>query len=66
MIRIAVVEDQVLMRSALISLLDLEDDITVVGEAGRGDEVAGLIATTQPDVVLLDIELPGKTGLEAL
>ena len=66
MIRIAVVEDQVLMRSALISLLDLEDEITVVGEAGRGDEVAGLIATTQPDVVLLDIELPGKTGLEAL
>ena len=66
MIRIAVAEDQVLMRSALISLLDLEDDITVVGEAGRGDEVAGLIATTQPDVVLLDIELPGKTGLEAL
>ena len=37
MIRIAVVEDQVLMRSALISLLGLEDDITVIGEAGSGD-----------------------------
>ncbi|MEY9259260.1 two-component system response regulator DesR [Brevibacterium epidermidis] len=66
MIRIAVVEDQNLMRSALISLLDLEDDITVIGEAGSGDEVAELIATANPDVVLLDIELPGKTGLEAL
>lgn len=66
MIRIAVVEDQNLMRSALISLLDLEDDITVIGEAGSGDEVAGLVATANPDVVLLDIELPGKTGLEAL
>lgn len=66
MIRIAVVEDQVLMRSALISLLDLEDDITVISEAGSGDEVAGLIATANPDVILLDIELPGKTGLEAL
>lgn len=66
MISIAVVEDQILMRSALISLLNLEDDITVVGEAGSGDEVAGLVATTHPDVILLDIELPGKTGLEAL
>lgn len=66
MIRIAVVEDQTLMRSALISLLDLEEDITVVGEAGRGDEVAELIAARDPDLILLDIELPGKTGLEAL
>lgn len=66
MIRIAVVEDQNLMRSALISLLDLEDDITVIGEASSGDEVAGLIATANPDVILLDIELPGKSGLEAL
>ena len=61
MIRIAVVEDQVLMRSALISLLGLEDDITVIGEAGSGDEIAGLIATASPDVFLLDIELPGTT-----
>ncbi|UVI35230.1 response regulator transcription factor [Brevibacterium spongiae] len=66
MIRIAVVEDQTLMRSALISLLDLEDDITVVGEAGRGDEVVELVRELRPDVILLDIELPGMSGLEAL
>lgn len=66
MIRIAVVEDQTLMRSALISLLDLEDDITVVGQSGRGDEVAQLVRDLTPDVVLLDIELPGQSGLEAL
>lgn len=66
MIRIAVVEDQTLMRSALISLLDLEDDITVVGQSGRGDEVTQLVRDLDPDVVLLDIELPGQSGLEAL
>lgn len=66
MIRIAVVEDQTLMRSALISLLDLEDDITVVGKAGRGDEVCELVHEVKPDVVLLDIELPGMSGLEVL
>jgi two-component system response regulator DesR len=66
MIRIAVVEDQTLMRSALISLLDLEDDITVIGEAGRGDAVSELVHRLKPDVVLLDIELPGMNGLEAL
>lgn len=66
MIRIAVVEDQALMRSALISLLDLEDDITVVGQSGRGDEVNQLVRDLGPDAVLLDIELPGQSGLEAL
>ncbi|WP_432789532.1 response regulator transcription factor [Brevibacterium sp. K11IcPPYGO002] len=66
MIRIAVIEDQALMRSALISLLDLEDDITVVGEAARGDEVSELVRRLKPDVVLLDIDLPGMNGLEAL
>ncbi|MCF2587268.1 response regulator transcription factor [Brevibacterium sp. UCMA 11752] len=66
MIRIAVVEDQTLMRSALISLLDLEDDITVVGQSGRGEEVTQLVQDLGPDVLLLDIELPGQSGLEAL
>ncbi len=66
MIRIVVVEDQTMMRSALISLLELEDDLTVVGEAGRGDEVAAVVREQKPDVVLLDIELPGKSGLEAI
>lgn len=61
---ILIAEDQRMMRSALAALLDLEDDMTVVAEIGRGDEVADAVARTRPDVVLLDIELPGRNGLD--
>ena len=54
-----------MVRGALASLLGLEPDIEVVGQASRGDEVVGLALTVRPDVALLDIEMPGQSGLDA-
>ena len=65
MIRVLVAEDQGLVRGALAALLRLQQDIEVVGEAGRGDEVVAAAVAARPDVVLLDIELPGVDGLTA-
>jgi two-component system response regulator DesR len=65
MIRVLLAEDQAMVRGALASLLGLEHDIVVVGEVGRGDEVVAAAATCRPDVALLDIEMPGMTGLDA-
>ncbi|PZM66318.1 response regulator transcription factor [Paenibacillus dendritiformis] len=64
MIRIVIAEDQRMLRGALASLLDLEDDIEVVGQAGDGDEALELIARLEPDVCLMDIEMPAKSGLD--
>ena len=63
MIRLLLVEDQTMMRDALASLLALEDDLEVVGAIGRGDEAVAAAERLRPDVVLLDIELPGLDGL---
>jgi two-component system, NarL family, response regulator DesR len=65
MIRVLVAEDQGMVRGALAALLRLEEDIEVVAEAGRGDEVVAAAIAAHPDVVLLDIELPGVDGLTA-
>ena len=64
MIRVLIVEDQRLLRSALSALLALEDDIDVVGSAGDGLEGMQLTRQLQPDIVVADIEMPKKTGLE--
>ncbi|WP_340006326.1 response regulator transcription factor [Paenibacillus sp. FSL K6-0276] len=64
MITIVIAEDQRLLRGAMASLLDLEDDIEVVGEACDGAEALALIDRLQPDVCLMDIEMPFKSGLE--
>ena len=64
MIRVLIVEDQRLLRSALCALLALEDDIDVVGSAGDGLAGIQLTRQLQPDIVIADIEMPKKTGLE--
>jgi len=64
-IRLLLADDQALIRSALASLLSLEEDFEVVAEVGRGDEVVPAAQATQPDVALLDIEMPGLDGIAA-
>ena len=64
MIRILLADDQALVRGALAALLDLEADLDVVAQVGRGDEVLGAARDSAADVCLLDIEMPGMTGLE--
>ncbi|MFI6998806.1 response regulator [Nocardia sp. NPDC050175] len=63
MIRLLLADDQALVRGALAALLGLESDLEVVGEVGRGDEVVDAVARTNPDVVLLDVEMPGLDGI---
>ena len=65
MIRVLIAEDQGMVRGALKVLLDLEPDLEVVAEAGRGDEVVELARRHAPDVAVADIEMPGMDGLTA-
>lgn len=64
-IRVFLAEDQVMVRSALVSLIELEDDLDVVGVAGRGDQAVDRIVELRPDVAVLDIDMPGIDGLAA-
>ena len=65
MIRVLLAKDQAMVRGALAALLSREQDIEVVAEVARGDEVVEAALATQPDVALLDIEMPGGDGLAA-
>ncbi|MFC0215909.1 response regulator [Paenibacillus chartarius] len=65
MIKVVIAEDQKMLLGALAALLELEEDITVVGKASNGDEAVKLVGQLQPDVCIMDIEMPGKGGLEA-
>ncbi|AIY04313.1 MULTISPECIES: response regulator transcription factor [Planococcus] len=65
MIRIVLAEDQRMMLGALGSLLDLEEDMEVVGKAANGEEVIELVESLQPDICIMDIEMPLKSGLDA-
>ncbi len=65
MIRIVIAEDQKMLLGALAALLDLEEDMSVVGRASDGEEAVKLVHLHQPDVCIMDIEMPGMSGLEA-
>ena len=64
-IRVMIAEDQTMVRGALAALLSLEEDVEIVAEASRGDEVIPTALDALPDVALLDIEMPGGDGLSA-
>jgi two-component system, NarL family, response regulator DesR len=64
-IRVLIAEDQAMIREALAALLSFEDDLIVVAQVGRGDEVVKAAQDSSPDVALLDIEMPGLDGLAA-
>ncbi|MDM5153436.1 response regulator transcription factor [Bacillus sp. DX1.1] len=65
MIKILEVDDHAFLRDAIRSILELESDIRVVGEAVSGDEVLEKVEECRPDCILMDINLPGKNGIEA-
>lgn len=65
MIKIVIAEDQRMLLGALAALLDLEEDMKVVGRAGNGEEAVKLVKQLQPDICIMDIEMPAMSGLEA-
>ena len=64
-VRVLVAEDQALLRASLAALLDAEDDLEIVGQAADGARAVALAAGLRPDVVVMDIRMPGLTGIEA-
>lgn len=64
-IRVLVADDHRMVRSGFRIILETEDDLEVVGEAADGEQAVALVASTAPDVVLMDVEMPGMDGLEA-
>jgi two-component system, NarL family, response regulator DesR len=64
-VRVLLAEDQAMVRGAIAALLNLEEDIEIVAEASRGDEVVPAALQSVPDVALLDVEMPGGNGLIA-
>lgn len=64
-LRVVVVDDHPIVRDGLKSLLSSIDGVELVGEAGSGEEALALVAATAPDVVIMDIEMPGMGGIEA-
>jgi len=65
MIRVVVVDDQAAVREGLVVMLDLLDDVEVVGEAADGAEAGTVVEATRPDVVLMDLRMPRRDGVEA-
>ena len=65
MLKLILIDDHFVVRSGLVASLELEDDMSVLAEADRGEEASTLFAKHQPDVVLMDMQLPGISGVEA-
>ncbi|MBN2622177.1 MAG: response regulator transcription factor [Acidimicrobiales bacterium] len=65
MIKVLLADDQALVRAGFRALLDAQDDVEVVGEAADGDEAAAMTRRLRPDVVLMDVRMPGTDGLAA-
>ena len=65
MIRVVVVDDQGLVRAGLVSILATQPDLEVVGEAEDGDKALAVVRDSEPDVVLMDVRMPGTDGIEA-
>jgi two-component system NarL family response regulator len=65
-IRILVVDDHHVVRQGLVALLNIMPDIAVVGQAADGDEAISLYRTLKPDITLMDLQLPGVSGVEAI
>jgi len=66
MIRVLIVDDHPVVRQGLVALLSVQDDMAVAGEAGDGPAAISLAASASPDVVLLDLKLPGLDGVAVL
>lgn len=66
MIRIVIAEDQRMLLGALASLLDLEEDMKVVGRASNGEHAISLVHEHKPDICIMDIEMPPRLGLMLL
>ena len=66
MITMIIAEDQHMLRKAMVQLIELNDDLKVLADVGNGNEALELIKTYKPDIAILDIEMPGKTGIEVL
>lgn len=65
MIRLLLVDDQTLIRQGLASLLSLEEDFHIAGQAGHGNEAVNMAADLKPDIILMDIRMPVMDGVEA-
>lgn len=65
MIRVVLVDDQAVVRAGFRVILESEDDITVVGEAAGGRESLAVVQSTRPDVVIMDVRMPGGNGIDA-
>ena len=65
-IRILIADDHTVVRHGLRLMLELKPGIEVIGEAATGDEAIALADRLRPDVILMDLEMPGKSGLEAI
>ncbi|MBX7839273.1 response regulator transcription factor [Staphylococcus warneri] len=66
MITMIIAEDQHMLRKAMVQLIELNDDLKVLADVGNGNDALELMKTYEPDIAILDIEMPGMTGIEVL